>query len=84
MKYEVDRIEDNKIVLIDLDTRKEVVKDYDDLPKVVTGDIVYHDEEEDIYIVDTKARIERMKNIRVELNDILEMEDNDEEDNING
>jgi hypothetical protein len=25
-----------------------------------------------------------MKNIRVELNDILEMEDNDEEDNING
>ena len=84
MKYTVDRIEGDKVVLINMDTDEVVNKNYDDLPKVVTGDIIYHDEEEDMYIVDTKARIERMKNIRVELNDILEMEDNDEEDNING
>ena len=75
MKYTVDRIEGDKVVLINMDTDEVVNKNYDDLPKVVTGDIIYHDEEEDVYLVDTKARIERMKNIRVELNDILEMEE---------
>ena len=75
MKYVVDRIEGDKVVLINMDNDEIKNVLYNDLPKVVTGDIVYHDEEEDTYIVDTKARIERMKNIRVELNDILEMEE---------
>ena len=75
MKYVVDRIEGDKVVLINMDNNEIKNVLYNDLPKVVTGDIVYHDEEEDTYIVDTKARIERMKNIRVELNDILEMEE---------
>ena len=75
MKYVVDRIEGDKVVLINMDSNEIKNVLYNDLPKVVTGDIVYHDEEEDTYIVDTKARIERMKNIRVELNDILEMEE---------
>ncbi len=75
MKYVVDRIEGDKVVLINMDNNEIKNVLYNDLPKVVTGDIVYHDEEEDTYIVDTKERIERMKNIRVELNDILEMEE---------
>ena len=75
MKYVVDRIEGDKVVLINMDSDEIKNVLYNDLPKVVTGDIIYHDEEEDTYIVDTKARIERMKNIRVELNDILEMEE---------
>jgi len=74
MKYVVDRLEDEKIVLINVDTKEELVKDARELPGIVIGDVVYHDEEEDIFIVDTKARVERIKDIRAELNDVLDLD----------
>ena len=75
MKYIVEKIEEGKVTLMEIDSKKMVVKDAKDLPRIVIGDIIYHDEEEDMFIIDTKSRVERMKNIREELNDILDMED---------
>jgi hypothetical protein len=74
MKYVVDRLEDEKIILINMDTKEELVKDARELSGIVIGDVVYHDADEDTFIVDTKARIERMKDIRTELNDVLELD----------
>ena len=64
MRYIIDSIEDGKIIMRSLTSKKKLVKDSKNFRGVVIGDIIFYDEEEDI---------------REELNDILERDDiNDE------
>ena len=70
MKYVVDRIEENLVVLINEDTRAVLIRKYEELPRVVPGDVLIYDEESKDFIVDEGERAERLKNIRANLNDI--------------
>ena len=78
MKYVVDRIEEGLVVLIKEDTREVLVKKYEELPRVVPGDVLYYDEEDRDFIVDEYARAERLKDIRAAMNSIWD--ENNEED----
>jgi hypothetical protein len=75
MKYVVDRIEEGLVVLVEEKTRKITIKKYEELPRVVPGDVLYYDPEDKDYIVDEYERAERLKNLRAELNNIWDIEE---------
>ena len=76
MKYEVDRIEENLVVLINVSNREVIIKKREELPSVMPGDYVFFNDGK--YFVDEYERENRLKNIRAELREVWDP-DNDEE-----
>ena len=75
IKYVVDRIEEYLVVLINENTREVVIKKYEELPRVVPGDVVYYYVDGDRYIVDEYARVQRLKDVREKFNSIWDTEE---------
>ena len=75
IKYVVDRIEEHLVVLINENTREVVIKKYEELPRVVPGDVVYYYVDGDRYIVDEYARVQRLKDVREKFNSIWDTEE---------
>ncbi len=76
MKYVVDRIEENLVVLINESNKEVTIKKREELPKVMPGDYIYYENGE--YYVDEYEREKRLKNIRAELREVWDP-DNEEE-----
>ena len=74
IKYIVDRIESHLVVLVEDETYKVIIKKEKELPKVVMGDVVYYNKKDNKYIVDEKARAQRLKDIRARFNKIWDEE----------
>ena len=66
MKYVVDRIEEGKAVLEEIDTKKKRMLDVREFPTIMEGDVLYY--KEGTYIIDAKDKEKRKSELREELN----------------
>ncbi len=66
MKYVVDRIEEGKAVLEEIDTKKKRILDVREFPTIMEGDVLYY--REGTYIIDAKDKEKRKSELREELN----------------
>ena len=66
MKYVVDRIEEGKAVLEEINTKDKKIIDVREIPTIMEGDILYYSD--DIYIIDATEKEKRKSELREELN----------------
>ncbi len=72
MKYVVDRIEEGKAVLEEIDTKKKKIVDVREMPTIMEGDVLYFTE--GTYIIDAKEKERRKSELREQLNLIKDID----------
>ncbi len=72
MKYVVDRIEEGKAVLEEVNTKEKKLVDVREIPTIMEGDILYY--YDDTYIIDAKEKEKRKSELREELNLIRDID----------
>ena len=72
MKYVVDRIEEGKAVLEEINTKEKKIVDVREIPTIMEGDVLYYID--DTYIIDAKEKEKRKSELREELNLIRDID----------